>query len=111
LHQYNIRAGDEFPAATLPTILNSPAFQTQRSAMFITWDEDYNNLYVGNGNEGNHIPMIVIPSPNSGMRQGHVVAVNYNNHYSLLRTIENSLGLPPLTNNDRFAQPMNEYWP
>ena len=27
-----------------------------------------------------------------------------------LRTIENSLGLPPLTNNDRFAQPMNEYW-
>jgi hypothetical protein len=45
------------------------------------------------------------------MRQGHVVAVNYNNHDSLLRTIENSLGLPPLTNNDRFAQPMNEYWP
>ena len=33
-----------------------------------------------------------------------------NNHYSLLRTIEDSLGLPPLTNNDRFAQPMNEYW-
>jgi hypothetical protein len=53
-----------------------------------------------------------MPAPsNSGMRQGHLVAVNYNNHYSLLRTIENSLGLPPLTNNDKFAQPMNEYWP
>jgi hypothetical protein len=103
--------GDQFLEATLPTILNSPAFQTQRSAIFITWDEDYDNLYLGIGNEGNHIPMIVIPSPNSGMRQGHVVVVNYNNHYSLLRTIENSLGLPPLTNNDRFAQPMNEYWP
>lgn len=110
-HQYNIPSGDEFLAATLPTILNSPAFQTQRSAIFITWDEDYNNLYLGNGNEGNHVPMIVIPSPNSGMRQGHFVAVNSNNHYSLLRTIENSLGLLPLTNNDKFAQPMNEYWP
>ncbi len=110
-HQYDIRSGDQFLAATLPTILNSPAFQTQRSAIFITWDEDYNNLSLGNGNEGNHVTMIVIPSPNSGMRQGHLVAVNYNNHYSLLRTIETSLGLPPLTNNDKFAQPMNEYWP
>jgi len=45
------------------------------------------------------------------MRQGQFVAYNYNNHYSLLRTIEDALGLPRLTNNDRFAQPMNEYWP
>jgi hypothetical protein len=109
-HQYNIKSGDQFLAATLPTILNSPAFQTQRSAIFITWDEDYNNLSLGIGNEGNHVPMIVIPSPNSGMRQGHIVAANYNNHYSLLRTIEDSLQLPRLTNNDKFAQPMNEYW-
>jgi len=110
-HQYNIKAGDQFLADTLPTILDSPAFQTQRSAIFITWDEDYDNLSLGIGNEGNHVPMIVIPSPNSGMRQGHIVAVNYNNHYSLLRTIEDALQLPRLTNNDRFAQPMNEYWP
>jgi hypothetical protein len=110
-HQYNIKAGDQFLADTLPTILDSPAFLTQRTAIFITWDEDYDNLSLGIGNEGNHIPMIVIPSPNSGMRQGHLVAGNYNNHYSLLRTIEDSLGLPRLTNNDRFAQPMNDYWP
>jgi Phosphoesterase family len=110
-HQYNIKAGDQFLADTLPTILNSPAFLTQRSAIFITWDEDYDNLSLGIGNEGNHVPMIVIPSPNSGMRQGHLVAGNYNNHYSLLRTIEDSLVLPRLTNNDRFAQPMNDYWP
>jgi hypothetical protein len=110
-HQYNIKAGDQFLADTLPTILDSPAFLTQRTAIFITWDEDYDNLSLGIGNEGNHIPMIVIPSPNSGMRQGHLVAGNYNNHYSLLRTIEDSLGLPRLTNNDRFAQPMNNYWP
>jgi len=110
-HQYNIKAGDQFLADTLPTIMNSPAFQMQRSAIFITWDEDYDNLSLGIGNEGNHVPMIVIPSPNSGMRQGHIVGMNYNNHYSLLRTIEDSLGLPRLTNNDRFAQSMNDYWP
>ena len=110
-HQYNIKAGDQFLADTLPAILNSPAFRTQRSAIFITWDEDYNNLSLGIGNEGNHVPMIVIPSPSSQMRQGHIVAANYNNHYSLLRTIEESLQLVPrLTNNDKFAQPMNEYW-
>lgn len=110
-HQYNIKAGDKFLADTLPIILNSPAFQTQRSAVFITWDEDFNNLSLGIGNQGNHVPMIVIASPNSGMRQGHLVAGHYNNHYSLLRTIEDSLQLPRLTNNDKFAQPMNDYWP
>jgi len=110
-HQYNIKAGDQFLQQVLPTILNSPAFRTQRSAIFITWDEDYNNLSLTIGNQGNHIPMIVIPSPNSGMRVGHFVAANYNNHYSLLRTIEDSFQLPRLTNNDKFAQPMNEYWP
>lgn len=111
-HQYDVKAGDQFLQQVLPTILNSPAFLTQRTAIFVTWDEDYNNLSLTIGNHGNHIPMIVIPSPNSGMRQGHFVVANYNNHYSLLRTIEESLQLPSrLTNNDMFAQPMNEYWP
>jgi hypothetical protein len=49
--------------------------------------------------------MIVMPSPNSGMRQGHFLAVDHNNRYSLLRTIENALGLSPLTDNDL------RYWP
>ena len=42
--------------------------------------------------------MIVIPSPGavaSGMRAGPFVAIGYYNHYSLLRTIEDALGLPP----------------
>jgi hypothetical protein len=44
------------------------------------------------------------------MRAGHFVADDYNNHYSLQRTIEDALGLPPLTNNDKYAQPLNEFW-
>jgi hypothetical protein len=114
-HQYNVRAGDEWLQDTLPVILNSPVWNdpTQKSAIFLTFDEDYNNISLGIGNQGNHIVTVVIPSPGAvaaGMRGGHFVADDYNNHYSLLRTIEDSLGLPRLTNNDRFAQPMNEYW-
>ena len=96
--------------------MNSAAWQdpTQRSAIFVTFDEDYNNISLGVGNEGNHVVTIVIPSQgavNAGMRCGHFLVDGHHNHYSLLRTIELALsGLPPLTNNDKFAYPMNEYW-
>jgi hypothetical protein len=109
-HQYNVKAGDAFLQATIPIIMNSPTWQAERCAIFITFDEDYNNLSLGNGNQGNHVPMVVIASPSSGMTQGHFVADDYANHYSLLRTIEDSLLLPRLTNNDRYAVPMDEYW-
>ena len=114
-HQYNVKAGDEWLEDTVGTIMVSPVWQdpTQKSAIFLTFDEDYNNISLGNGNEGNHIVIVVIPSPGavaSGMREGAFVADDYSNHYSLLRTIEESLGLPSLTNNDKYAQPMNEYW-
>ncbi len=114
-HQYNVAAGDQWLQEHVPVIMNSPTWRdpTQRSAIFLTFDEDFNNISLGVGNQGNHIVMIVIPSPgavNSGMREGAFVADDYNNHYSLLRTIEESLGLAPLTNNDKYAQPMNEYW-
>ena len=115
-HQYNVAAGDAWLQETLPIIVNSPVWldPTQKSAIFLTFDEDYNNLSLGIGNEGNHIVTIVIPSPGAvaaGMRVGVFVADDYYNHYSLQRTIEEALGLPPLTNNDRYAQPMNEFWP
>ena len=94
----------------MPIILNSAVWQdpTQKSAIFLTFDEDYNNLSLGIGNQGNHIVDHRHPVTGSGGQSGcaaaHFVADDYNNHYSLLRTIEESLGLPPLTNNDKFAQ-------
>jgi hypothetical protein len=114
-HQYNVKAGDEFLQQTLPIIMNSAAWQdpTQKSVIFLTWDEDNNNLSLGIDNQGNHVPMIVIPSPGavaSGMRGGPFVADDYYNHYSLQRTIEDALGLPPLTDNDEYAQPMKQFW-
>jgi hypothetical protein len=84
-HQYNVRAGDEWLEDTLGTIMASPVWQdpTQKSAIFLTFDEDYNNISLGNGNEGNHVVIVVIPSPGavaSGMRGGAFVADDYSNH-------------------------------
>jgi len=31
-------------------------------------------------------------------------------HYSVLRTIEENFGLPPLTENDRDAAPITDIW-
>lgn len=113
--QYNVAAGDSFLQSTIPTIYNSEVWNdpTQSSAIFLTFDEDNNNISWGFGNEGNHVVMVVIPSPGAvaaGMRGGAFVATDYYNHYSLQRTMELSLGVAPLTKNDGYAQPMNEFW-
>ena len=114
-HQYNVSASDQFLQQTIPTILNSVAWKdtTQRSAIFITFDEDSDNLSLGFANQGNHVVTVVIPSPGAvsdGMRSGNFIDTSYANHYSLLRTIEDSLKLDPLTKNDAYAAPLNNFW-
>jgi len=113
-HQYNVAAGDQFVQQQLSTIMNSYDWQNSKSAIFLTFDEDYNNISWGIGNEGNHVVTVVIPSPDAvtsgGMKGGAFVASDYYNHYSLQRTIELALNLQPLTKNDEYAQPMNDFW-
>jgi hypothetical protein len=113
MKQCGIAAGDRYLQQTMSQILSSEAWNspTQRSAIFLTWDEDFNNLSLGIGNEGNYVPMIVIPSPPSEMRHGRFTATGDYNHYSLQRTIEAALGLPSLTDNDKYATPLNQFWP
>lgn len=112
---YNIPALDQFLSETVPVVLNSAVWQdpTRKSALIVTFDEDNNNTSLGFGNEGNRVVFVVIPSEGAvaaGMRSGAFTASNHYNHYSLLRFIEDSLGLPTLTNNDKFAAPLNEFW-
>jgi hypothetical protein len=111
MEQGGIAAGDRWLSQTVPTILHSPAWRTQRSAIFITWDEDYNNKTFNQDNQDNRVPMIVIGSPHSGLLSGPVRDPAYTNHYSLTRTIEEALGLGTLTPNDRFATPLDAFWP
>lgn len=114
-HQYNVKAADQFAQQTIPTILDSKVWNdpTQKSAIVVTFDEDTDNLSLGFGNGGNRVVTVVIPSPgavSAGMRSGNFTSTSYANHYSLLRTIEDALKLAPLTNNDAYAAPLNDFW-
>ena len=92
----------------------------EKDAIIITFDEDNNNLSLGIGNEGNNVPMIIIPnggaeSGANGMEAGPFTTDQYANEYSLMATIEDALRttpgtLDPLTANDMYATPMNAFW-
>jgi hypothetical protein len=119
--QYNVAAGDQYLQQTISTIENSPTWTdpNEKDAIIITWDEDNNNLSLGFGNEGNNVPMIVIPNQDAvtsgGMESGPFTTDAYYNEYSLMATLEDALSptpgtLAPLTDNDMYAQPMNAFW-
>ncbi len=74
--QYNVAAADQFVQQEVSAIENSPTWtdSNEKDAIIITFDEDNNNLSLGFGNEGNNVPMIVIPNEdavaNGGMESG-----------------------------------------
>jgi YVTN family beta-propeller protein len=96
-----IKAGDDFLKAELSLIMRSPAWTEQRSLAIITFDEDSTDFQ----HPAQRVPTIVLGS--RGVRPGYVSPVRYT-HYSLLRTIEATLGLGTLTSNDLYAQPVND---
>jgi hypothetical protein len=119
--QYNVAAGDQFVQQEVSAIENSPTWTdpTQKDAIIITMDEDNNNLSLGFGNDGNNVPMIVIPNQDAvtagGMQSGPFTTDAYYNEYSLMATLEDTLRatpgtLAPLTANDMYAPPMNAFW-
>jgi hypothetical protein len=102
-----ISAGDTWLSNTLPHILNSPAWTSQRSLLILTWDEDGNNYPAGVGaGQTNQVATIVLGSQ-STVKTGLQSGVRYD-HYSTARTIEQALGLGPLTANDQYAKPFND---
>ncbi len=75
-HQYNVKAGDDFIQQQMSAIFESALWNSdEKTAVFLTFDEDYNNISFGIGNEGNHVVMVVIPNQaaiDSGMRGGRI---------------------------------------
>jgi hypothetical protein len=120
--QYNVAAADQFVQQEVSAIESSPTWTAdgEKDAIIITFDEDNNNLSLGFGNEGNNVPMIIIPnggaeSGANGMEAGPFTTDEYANEYSLMATIEDTLSptpgtLAPLTDNDMYAPPMNAFW-
>jgi phospholipase C len=94
MHDCPVFTGDAWLAKQVPKILKSPAFTTHRSLLVIIWDE-------GKKSDNNIGAIFAGPAA----KRGFVTDSKFT-HYSLLRTIENVLGLQPLTSNDRDASPM-----
>ncbi|HEX3493518.1 MAG TPA: alkaline phosphatase family protein [Streptosporangiaceae bacterium] len=98
MHDGTIAQGDTWLARNLPAILNSKAYRAGTTAVFITWDEGSGGYPAedcddpGDTDNSCRVPTIVIsPSTPAGTR-----SATFFNHYSLLRTTEQLLGLPRL---------------
>ena len=93
-HDCAISVGDDWLRQVVGAIISSSAFKSD-GVLFITWDED-------DGSAGNKVLALVV-TPNLGHRVSHVAY----NHYSLLATVEDLLGVSRLAN-ARQAQAMND---
>ncbi|HKF77355.1 MAG TPA: alkaline phosphatase family protein [Candidatus Dormibacteraeota bacterium] len=82
-HDCTSREADDFLAGLVPAILRSPAWQ-HGGLLVVTWDED-------DGDGGNRVPAIVV-APDLTR---HTTSRPYD-HYSLLATVEDRLGVPRL---------------
>jgi phosphatidylinositol-3-phosphatase len=97
MHDGTIADGDTWLADNLPTILNSPEYQAGNTAVFITWDEGSGgstaeSCATNTSDSSCRVPTFVI-SPSTPV--GATSATLFN-HYSLLGTAEQLLGLPKL---------------
>jgi len=84
-HDCSVQTGDTWLQGFLAKVFGSPQYQGGRTAVFVTWDEDDSSM-------SNQIPTIVVaPSVPAG-----AAPTTAFNHYSMLRSTEEMLGLSPL---------------
>ena len=98
MHDCPIATGDAWLSLVVPRILQSPAFAN--GVLFLVWDEGTTTI-----GGGGRIPMIV----NSRWTVPGMQSAANENHYSLLRTIEDAWGLAPL-GQSASATPMSAYF-
>jgi phosphatidylinositol-3-phosphatase len=95
-HDCPVSAGDQWLAGEVPEILDSRAYRAGHTVLFITWDEGEggtaSDCATNQSDVGCHVATVIVsPSTPAGKRSGQPF-----NHYSLLRTTEDLLGLSPL---------------
>ena len=93
-HDCSLKVGDDFLRGLIPKILASEAWRAG-GVLFLTWDED-------DGNADNRVPLIVV-SQNLAV---HSTSQRHD-HYSLLATVEDRLGVPRLGAAEQ-ADPLSE---
>jgi phosphatidylinositol-3-phosphatase len=89
MHDCSVARGDRFLAELVPPLLRALG---SRGLLFITWDEGASNASCCRLASGGHIATIVA---GGGARRGARLRAA-TDHYSVLRTIEDLLGLPRL---------------
>ena len=97
MHDGSVRAADTWLRQTIALILASPAWSGGRAILILTFDED-------DGSATNQVATVFY---GSAARAGYRSSVTYT-HYSLLRTLEDWMGVSPMTANDRAARPMSD---
>ncbi|MDP9259180.1 MAG: DNRLRE domain-containing protein [Actinomycetota bacterium] len=95
MHDCSVSTGDSWLSTLLPKILGSTAYTSGSTAIVITWDED-------DSSASNHVATLVI-APSVPM--GTSVATTFN-HYSMLRTTEELLGVNTYLGNAATAPSM-----
>jgi hypothetical protein len=102
MHDCSVKSGDDWLRTWLPShILDTAAWKDSNSALFITWDEGS-----GNSSGGGKVATIVI---SKSMPRGFTSNTPHD-HYSLLRTIEEAMGLGCLKESCR-ANTLGEFFP
>jgi phosphatidylinositol-3-phosphatase len=97
MHDGTIADGDTWLASNLPAILNSPEYQGGSTAVFITWDEGSGGKTgedcTANTTDPSCLVATIVMSPST---PAGATSATLFNHYSLLGTTEQLLGLPAL---------------
>jgi hypothetical protein len=96
MHDGTVADGDTWLSNNLPVIFNSSEYQSGSTAVFVTWDEGEggksNDCALNTTDIGCQVATLVIsPSTVPGTTSATLF-----NHYSLLKTAEDLLGLPEL---------------
>lgn len=96
MHDGTVAQGNEWLQANVPTILGSSEYQSGSTVLVITWDEgeggSTNECATNTTDIGCHVATIVLsPSTVPGTQSSTLF-----NHYSLLGSTEQLLGVPPL---------------
>jgi len=81
-HDCAVSVGDAWLQAWFAKIVASPTYQSGRTVVFLTWDED-------DDSSANRVPLVVV---STSTPPGTKVGAS-SDHYSLLRTTEQLLGL------------------
>ena len=96
MHNCSVGTGDAWLRRILPRIVTSPPYQEGRTAIFVTFDES------DRGSADNRVATIVVsPSTVPGTRSNERF-----DHYALLRTTEEMLGIPHLLGRAAHAPSM-----